>query len=42
MYEISEETFYRWSSEYGGISVSEAGLLQALEEENHRLKQIIG
>jgi len=38
---ISEQTFYRWRSKYGGMSVSEARRLKVLEEENHRLKQIV-
>jgi putative transposase len=41
-YGISEQTFYRWRSKYGGMSVSEARRLKVLEEENHRLKQIVG
>lgn len=41
-YGISEQTFYRWRSKYGGMSVSEARRLKALEEENRRLKQIVG
>jgi len=41
-YVISEQTFYRWRSKYGGMSVSEARRLKALEEENQRLKQIVG
>ena len=41
-YGISEQTFYRWRSKYGGMSVSEARRLKALEEENQRLKQIVG
>ncbi|MGH7849143.1 MAG: IS3 family transposase [Thermodesulfobacteriota bacterium] len=41
-YGISEQTFYRWKSKYGGMSVSEARRLKALEEENQRLKQIVG
>jgi putative transposase len=41
-YGISEQTFYRWKSKYGGMSVSEARRLKALEEENRRLKQIVG
>lgn len=40
-YGISEQTFYRWRSKYGGMSVSEARRLKALEEENRRLKQIV-
>jgi len=41
-YGISEQTFYRWRSKYGGMSVSEARRLKVLEEENQRLKQIVG
>lgn len=41
-YGISEQTFYRWRSKYGGMNVSEARRLKALEEENRRLKQIVG
>ncbi len=39
---ISENTFYRWRSKYGGMTVSEAKRLKALEEENRKLKQIVG
>ena len=41
-YGISEQTFYRWRSKYGGMNVSEARRLKALEEEDRRLKQIVG
>lgn len=36
---ISEATFYRWKSKYGGLNISEARRLKALEEENSRLKK---
>jgi len=39
---ISEQTFYRWKSKFGGMTPSEAKRLKALEEENNRLKQIVG
>lgn len=39
---ISEQTFYRWKSKYGGMSVSEIRRLKELEAENRRLKQLIG
>jgi putative transposase len=39
---IHEQTFYRWKSKYGGMSASEVKRLKALEEENRRLKQIVG
>ena len=38
---ISEATFYNWKSKYGGMSVSEAKRLRALEEENRRLKKLV-
>jgi putative transposase len=38
---ISEQTFYRWKSKYGGMEVSEAKRLRQLEEENRRLKHIV-
>jgi putative transposase len=38
---ISEQTYYRWKSKYGGMSVSEAKRLKALETENKRLKKLV-
>ena len=38
---ISEGTYYRWKSKYGGLEVSEAKRLRALEDENRRLKTIV-
>jgi len=38
---ISEQTFYRWKSKYGGMTVSEARRLRELEDENHKLKQMV-
>ncbi len=38
---ISEHTFYRWRSKYGGMEVSDARKLKALEEENRRLKHMV-
>lgn len=38
---VSGVTFYRWKAKYGGLEVSEAKRLRALEEENRRLKQIV-
>ena len=38
---ISEATYYRWKSKYGGLEVNEAKRLRALEEENRRLKQLV-
>ena len=41
-YGISEQTFYRWKSKYGGMEVNDAKRLKALDEENRELKQIVG
>jgi len=37
---ISSATFYSWKAKYGGLSVSEAKRLRALESENARLKKL--
>ena len=39
---ISENTFYRWKSKYGGMTVSEAKRLRELDAENRKLKQLLG
>ena len=38
---ISEQTFYRWKSKYGGMDVSDAKKLKALEDENRKLKLMV-
>ena len=38
---ISEQTYYRWKSKYGGMKVSEAKRLKQLEIENRRLKKLV-
>jgi putative transposase len=38
---ISAHTYYRWKSRYGGMELSEARRLKALEDENRRLKRIV-
>ena len=38
---VSPATFYKWRAEYGGMAVSDAKRLKALEEENRRLKQLL-
>lgn len=38
---ISEATFYNWKSKYGGMEVSEARRLSALETENAKLKKLL-
>ena len=37
----SEQSFYRWKAKYGGMEVSEAKRLRALERENAELKKIV-
>ena len=38
---ISDATFYKWRSKYGGMDVSDARKLKALEDENARLKRLL-
>ena len=38
---ISEATFYKWRSKFGGLEVSEAKRLRLLEEENSKLKKLV-
>ena len=38
---ISEQTFYRWKSKFGGMEVSDAKKLKALEAENAKLKKLL-
>ena len=38
---VSEWSFYRWRRKYGGMDISEAKRLKALEEENQPLKRIV-
>jgi putative transposase len=39
--QITEQTYYRWRREYGGMKVSQARRLKDLERENSRLKRAI-
>jgi putative transposase len=39
---MSEATYYNWKSKNSGMTVSDLKKLKALEEENRRLKQIVG
>jgi putative transposase len=41
-YGISDATFYNWKARYAGLTVSELKRLKTLEDENRRLKQIVG
>ena len=38
---ISDATFYKWRSKYGGMEVSDARKLEALEDENRKLKKLL-
>ena len=38
---IGESTFYKWKSKYGGMEVSDAKRLKALEDENAKLKKLL-
>jgi putative transposase len=38
---ISEGTYYRWKSKYGGLELSEAKRLKQLDDENRRLKRLV-
>lgn len=38
---ISHATFYKWKSKYGGLDVSDAKRLKALEDENTKLKKLL-
>lgn len=38
---VSTATFYKWKSRYGGLEVSEARRLKALEDENAKLKKLL-
>jgi putative transposase len=38
---VSSATFYKWKAKYGGLDVSEAKRLKALEDENARLKKLL-
>ena len=41
-YGMSDASYYNWKAKYAGLTVSELKRLKALEEENRRLKQIVG
>jgi len=38
---VIEQTLYRWKKKYGGLQVSDAKRLKALEEENRQLKRLV-
>ena len=39
---IAAKTYYRWKQHYGGLQVAEAKKLKGLEDENRRLKRVVG
>jgi putative transposase len=39
---MSDQSFYKWRNKYGGMEVNEAKRLRELEDENRRLKRIVG
>ena len=38
---VTEQTYYRWRKEYGGMRVEQARRLKELEKENARLKRLV-
>ncbi len=38
---ITEQTYYRWRKEYGGLRLDQAKRLKELEKENSRLKKLV-
>ncbi len=38
---ITEQTYYRWRKEYGGLKLDQAKRLKDLEKENQRLKKLV-
>ncbi|HBG27122.1 MAG TPA: hypothetical protein DDX75_08520 [Phycisphaerales bacterium] len=39
---MSDGTFYNWKAKYGGLSLNEAKRVKLLEDENRRLRHIVG
>jgi len=39
--EISEQTYYRWRKEYGGLDTTQARRMKEMEKENARLKRLV-
>lgn len=39
--EVTDQTYFRWRKEYGGLRVDQAKRLKSLEEENSRLKKLV-
>ena len=39
--QVTEQTYYRWKKEYGGLRLDQAKRLKELEKENSRLKRLL-
>ena len=39
--EVTEQSYYRWRKEYGGLKLDQARRLKELEKENARLKRVV-
>jgi transposase-like protein len=39
---VTDKSYYRWRREYGGMKVDQARRLKQLEQENARLKRLVG
>lgn len=39
--EVTEQTYYRWRKEYGGLKTDQAKRLKELEKENSRLRDVV-
>ena len=39
--QISDQTYYKWRKEYGGLQVDQAKRLKELEQENSRLRKVV-
>ena len=39
--EVTEQTYYRWRNQYGGMATSDAKRMKELEKENLRLKKLV-
>jgi len=39
--EVTEQTYYRWRKEYGGLRIEQAKKLKSLEKENAQLKKLV-
>jgi len=39
--EVSENTYYRWRREYGGLEIDQAKRFKEVEKENQRLKKLV-